>query len=90
MRLEALHLGFMELQEVLREVDAVERSEGVDLLWWEEALLPETVELVTEVDDELLDVLLLDLLQAVNLELKGSQNRPSISLDKTPITLKVE
>ena len=90
MPFQALHLGFVKLQQGLREVDAVEWGEGVDLLGGVEALLPEAVEFVAEVDDELLDVLLLYLLQAVNLELKGSQNRPSISLDKAPIKLEVE
>ena len=73
----------MKLQQSLRKLDAVEWLEGVDLLRGEVTLLPEAVELVPEVDNELLNVLLLDLLKTVHLELQGSENRPAVALDKT-------
>ena len=50
--LHVLELGLVLLEQILREVDAVESLEGLPLLGRVEAFVPDDVEFVSEVVDE--------------------------------------
>ena len=50
--LHVLELGLVLLEQILREVDAVESLEGLPLLGRVEAFVPDGVEFVSEVVDE--------------------------------------
>ena len=78
----------MTLKQLLVELNRVERDEGVDLVGAVVALLPEGVQLITEVDDKLLDVLFLDDLEPFDLQVQGpdgGRGPPDPLMHRAPI-----
>ena len=66
-------LSFVQLKEILGEVDTVQGAKHIPLVGAVEALIPDAVQLVSQGFHKLLNVSLLDLLQPSNLYVKVSE-----------------
>ena len=80
--LHFVELSLVLLQELLIEVDAVESLEAVLLVVRVETSVPDVIQFVPQIDNELLDVCFLQFLQSINFELELREDRFTVALEK--------
>ena len=80
--LHPVELSLVLLEELLGELDAVKSLEGVLLIVRVKTTVPDIIQFVPQIDNELLDVRFLQFLQSINFELELRQDRFTVALDR--------